>query len=166
MSTDFANSAILFDGSKTFWKTRTVLKIKIIHHFQDSCLELVCFDSSINTEFRMYLDVTLIKLKLDKDLITKKCIEKKEVLLRQKKPVNADNIIHSITMDMVMQYAFTRIHVPSDYPLGVAPVTLMPAFDDLPVEKSDNSKRRIDVECAKPEDLIPHSTSRQATVVT
>jgi hypothetical protein len=160
-----SDTAILFDGSKTFWKTRTVLKIQIIHHIQNSCLELVCFDSSINTEFRMYLDVTLIRMKLDKDLITRKSSEKKELLLRQRKPVNEDKIIHDVTMDLVMQYAFVRIHVPSDYPLGVAPVTLLPSFDDVP-QDVHSSKRRIDVECDKPEDLIPHSTSRQATVVT
>eukprot|EP01034_Spumella_vulgaris_P025422 gene25422-31882_t len=66
---------------------------------------------------------------------------------------------------MAMQYAFVRIHVPSDYALGVEPITLMPSFDDVSLGATNpqlNSKRRIDVEIEKPKELIPFITQRQA----
>ncbi len=74
---------VLFDGAKSFWKTRTNLDILIVEHSKQMCIELIAFNSVLQVEApRIYLSSLLLFSKIDQNEVKEKLTEKKE---RQRK---------------------------------------------------------------------------------
>ncbi len=148
------DSVLLLDGSKTFWKTRDYLKILIVNHPHLSCLEIICYDPAVGKEYpRIYLDSKMIEGKLDQEIMEETYAAKKEALNRKKISSSRDELIAEIKTKMTMQYAYGRINLEVDSVSGNSSVNLLPSFGDILVEGIDCQK--IDVERAKPDDLIP-----------
>src|SRR4051812_11379102 len=102
-----SDTVVLFEGAKTFWKTRDFLKIVIVHHLRFSCLEIISYDPSVGVEYpRIYLDVGMIGTKLDPEIIQETYVTKREILNRKKKiSKGQDELLNEIQMHMTMQYA-------------------------------------------------------------
>jgi hypothetical protein len=153
MSQSSDKVTVLLDGSKTFWKTRSYLKIIIAKHSKQNCLEIIAYDPADGIEFpRIYLDSLLVISKLDKDAIEKAYAAKKEALIRSKIKKNREEILDEIRVQMMMQYAYSRIQLSPKEMGKLFKLSLQPTFDDVTVEGKDNNKR-IDVECEMPEGL-------------
>ncbi len=158
MSQSSDKVTVLLDGSKTFWKTRSYLKIIIVNHPKNNCLEIIAYDPADGIEFpRIYLDSLLVITKLDKDAVEKAYGTKKEALIRSKLNKNREEILDEIRVQMMMQYAYSRIQLSSKEVGKLFKLSLQPTFDDVTVEGDDNNKR-IDVEREIPEGLTPFET--------
>ncbi len=157
MSLPSEDVAVLLDGSKTFWKTRSYLKIIIVSHPKQNSIEVIAYDPSDGIEFpRIYLNSSLVATKLDDAIVEKTYTTKKEALNRSKISKNRDDLLLEIRTQMMMQYAYARVNLSAlDEKLGAMQFCLQPSFDDLLV-RDENDTMKIDVERVKPDDLSPY----------
>ena len=147
---------LLFDGSKTFWKTRSNLRILIVKHAEVHCLEVISYDPADAIEFpRIYLDAEMIKSKLVPEIIDKMYVEKKETFNRQKITKNREELLFSIKNQLIMQFAYARVNLYVDAETQVKSVALQASFDDVEVEGGEDGMKKLDCECIKPNSLIP-----------
>lgn len=139
---------VLFDGTKFFWNTRSCLKIIIVNHPQQICIEIIAYNPTDGKEFpRMYLDSSMVMSKLDKDNMEK-------ILMSE------NTILDEIKTRMMMEYVYSRITLTSLAVEGnERQMVLQPTFDDVMVEGDGNSLMKIDVERLKPDDLAPYKVT-------
>lgn len=101
-----------YEGSKTFWKTRTNLEILILSHAKHNCLELIAFDPEKGVEApHIYINAALLVSKLDQNEIKLKVEEKKEALIRQKKAANVAQIQKEIVVNGMNQFIINRLQI-------------------------------------------------------
>ncbi len=150
---------VLFDGTKSFWETRSSLKIVILNHTKQNCMEIVALDPATGSEFpRIYLDSSLVISKLDKEIVENCYAAKQEILAHSNLKNNEDDVFE-VKAQMMMQYAYSRIHLTSLAVEGNAlQLVLQPTFDDVMVE-GDESLMKLDVERLKPENLVPYKVT-------
>lgn len=157
---------VLFDGTKPFWESRSYLKIKIVSHTKQNCIEIIAHDPVSGAEFpRIYLDSPLVISKLDKDIIEKTCASKKETLqIDSKGIIKNEDILHEVKSHMMMKYVYSRINLTSLAVEGNAiQLVLQPSFEDVMVE-GDESLMKLDVERLKPDDLIPFKVEENIVI--
>ena len=106
---------ILFQGSKTFWRSRCNLDITIVSHFQMRYIELVFFDAVNGVEYpRMFVDGSECKSKLDRVVFADRLQKHKEDLIRHKTHADTDTLIKKISRDMIVQFFLNRINMVAD----------------------------------------------------
>lgn len=152
---DVSHQHILFNGSKTLWKTRTNLDIIIIHHFKHDCVELIAYNAP--TEFeapRLYLRYSIVLLKLHHHDISEQLSKEKALLMHSYSDYNEDDLLRTITNKAVVNYILTRINMTAD----LTNIFLQPSFDDKVIYITN----KIDVEMSKPVNLDPYCITRQA----
>src|ERR1700722_6180605 len=82
--------SVIFDGAKSFWKTRTNLDVLIVDHPKQLCYEVISYNPTIGVESpRIYLSSLLLGQKIDQVDLQSRVAEKKEALTRAKKTVNS-----------------------------------------------------------------------------
>ena len=155
---------VLFDGSKTFWKTRSDLRILIIKHVPFNCLEIISYDPVDGIEFpRFYLDSTIINSKFNVEAVEKSYTEQKEVSIRQKKITKDKNeMISTIRNQMITQFVLSRVNFNIEKKSNLKIVSLQASFEDVEVH-SENGMKKLDFEMIKPNKLIPFH--HQAVIV-
>lgn len=108
---------VLFDGSKSFWKTRSNLDILVASHKRQMCIELVAYNAEIGVEApRLYMSTMLLSTKINpqsEDFLGM-IAAKKEVLTRQKKTVNIGEITKEVYNEMILSYIMKRLGVVSE----------------------------------------------------
>jgi hypothetical protein len=108
---------VLFDGSKSFWKTRSNLDILVASHKKQMCIELVAYNAEIGVEApRMYMSTMLLSTKINpqSEEFLGKIGAKKEALTRQKKPVNGAEVTKEVYNEMMLNYIMQRLAVVSE----------------------------------------------------
>lgn len=108
---------VLFDGSKSFWKTRTNLDILIASHKKQMCIEVVAYNAEVGVEApRLYLSTMLLSTKINpqSEEFQGKVSTKKEALTRQKKTINSAEITKEVYNEMMLNYILQRLGVVSD----------------------------------------------------
>jgi hypothetical protein len=154
---------VLFNGSKTFWKTRSDFKVVIVFHFKQAIVEIIAFDPADGVEFpRIYLDSQLICSKLDPTVIEASFATKYEKFIRQKVRKERIELLEEIRLHLMMQYAYVRLSTSYDKD-NLLQLCLQPSFDDLMVEGEDDTMR-IDVERLASDDLIPYKITDKVIV--
>jgi hypothetical protein len=154
---------VLLDGSKTFWKTRSFLKVVIVLHCERSIVEIIAYDPADGIEFpRIYLDSKLINSKLDPTIIEAAYATKIEIFIRQKIKKERGELLKEIRLHMLMQYAYVRLNTTYDTS-NLLQLCLQPSFDDLLLDGVDNTMH-IDVERLAPDDLIPYEVTNKVIV--
>jgi hypothetical protein len=162
-STQEVNQLVLLEGSKTFWKTRSYLKVIIVIHFKQAILEMIAYDPADGVEFpRIYLDSQLINSKLDPTIIETTYSTKVELFIRQKVKKERAELLKEIRLQLTMQYAYVRLNTTLDKN-NLLELCLQPSFDDLMVDGEDDTLR-IDVERLAPDDLIPYEVTNKVIV--
>jgi hypothetical protein len=153
------HTCILFNGSKTFWKTRTNLDIVLVHHFNHDCVELIAYNAPNEYEAtRLYLKYSVVLLKLRHHEINEQLAKEKALLMRNYSDYNEDDLLKTITNKAVVNYVLKRINMLGGLPDKITDIFLQPSFDDKVIYITD----KIDVEMTKPEDLNPHYIARKA----
>ena len=147
---------VLFDGSKSFWKTRSNLDMLIASHKKQLTIELVAYNSDIGVEApRLYMSSMMLATKINpqSEEFTTKLASKKEILTRQKKTINVPEITKEVYNEMMVNYILQRIGVVAE---GVdltkeLKVTILPQSGDV-VREEDG---QVDFMIAAPPGLTP-----------
>lgn len=106
---------ILYDASKSFWKTRVNLEIIIAHHIKLSIYEIIAFHPELGKEStRLYLNSVILSKKIDQKDVQQIISDKKEDLLRQKKNVNLPLLTKEVLNNCIVQYLLQRINYSYD----------------------------------------------------
>eukprot|EP00599_Poterioochromonas_sp_BG-1_P009676 CAMPEP_0173136304 /NCGR_PEP_ID=MMETSP1105-20130129/2407_1 /TAXON_ID=2985 /ORGANISM="Ochromonas sp., Strain BG-1" /LENGTH=405 /DNA_ID=CAMNT_0014048467 /DNA_START=21 /DNA_END=1238 /DNA_ORIENTATION=- len=122
----------LYEGSKTFWKTRTNLEILILSHAKHNCLEVIAFDPEKGVEAPpIYLDSVLLHSKLDQNKIQLKVEEKKEALIRQKKAADVVQIRKEIVVNGMNQFIISRLQIVDSDDSSSLHIHLAPMGEDV-----------------------------------
>lgn len=121
-----------YEGSKTFWKTRTNLEILILSHAKHNCLEVIAFDPEKGVEARpLYIDSILLLSKLDQNKIQLKVEEKKESLIRQKKAADVAQIRKEIVVNGMNQFIISRLQIVDSDDSSSFHIHLAPMGEDI-----------------------------------
>ena len=151
--------SVIFDGAKSFWKTRTNLDVLIVEHAKQLCYELIAYNATVGVEApRIYLSSLLLAQKIDQAEVQARVADKKEALTRAKKTFNAADLTKEVTYGLISQYILARLSIPNDLPPGTLTVLLMPCSGDKIV---DVDTQRLDIICEKPNLTIPLQVARQ-----
>jgi hypothetical protein len=153
---------VLFDGSKSFWKTRSNLDILIASHKKQLCIEIVCYNAEIGVETRIYLSSMLLSTKIDpnsEDFVSK-LNSKKEVFNRQKKAYVAADVTKEVYNELMLNYIMQRLNVVSE---GVdltkeLKMTIQPQSNDT---CSPEDSTKVDFVIQKPTALVPVQVTYQ-----
>jgi len=108
---------ILFDGSKSFWKTRTNLDILVASHKKQLCIELVAYNAEVGVEApRIYMSSMMLATKINpqSEEFINKLSTKKESLTRQKKAFSAAELTKEVYNEMILNYILQRLNVVSE----------------------------------------------------
>ena len=148
---------VIFDGSKSFWKTRSNLDILVALHKKQMCLELVAYNAEIGVEApRLYMSSMVLAAKVDPESedFQQKLSAKKEVFNRQKKAYSLPDLTKEVYNDAMLHMILQRLSVVAE---GVdltteLKVTLIPATGDTTVPDND---QLLDFMMEKPSTVKP-----------
>lgn len=100
----------LFEGTKSFWRTRESVDIRIIEHIDARAIEIIAFSVDKHEEAdRVYLHADLIFKKLDNADLAEKVSQKREELSRSRKRVPNEEIKATLLQELSVQYVLARI---------------------------------------------------------
>lgn len=105
---------ILFDGSKSYWKTRSNLDILVASHKKQLCIEVVSYNAEIGVEApRLYMSSMLLATKINpqSEEFATKLSNKKEVFNRQKKSYSVPELTKEVYNDLILDYVMKRLNV-------------------------------------------------------
>lgn len=152
------NTDLVYKGTKTFWKTRVNLDLVIIYHPKSHCVEVITHHPEIGRECRLYLSSTGLLSKLDHNDLQLRLGEKKEVFIKQKKPVNNQQLLKEVLYSSMTNYIQSRIaYSISDGDEAYFVVTLQPLMGDN-VIMDTNGQQTLDILIPRPssiEDVSP-----------
>ena len=88
---------MIYEGTKSLWKTRTNIEIFISEHVSLKIWEIVCYNSTIGIESeRIYIDSVLLASKIDPNELAEKMGARKETFARQKKSFNLETLTKEV----------------------------------------------------------------------
>jgi hypothetical protein len=124
---------VLFEGTKTFWKTKNSIRLTVIEHRLHDVLEVVAYEPAIQVEApRLYLDIELIVSLLDLE----------RALLSSSDTAFAD---------AVSKFVFNRISIARFLPVSrIFEVELQRGYGT----KEQSSDLQLSVD--RPPSLVPH----------
>jgi hypothetical protein len=148
----------LYEGSKTLWKQNVTLEINIILHENDQILELIIFNPQLNIESpRLYVSYNKVIGHIRDEVVEIQSSEKHELFKIQFQfIVDETEIEQAVFAELVNQYLLSRIEI-----RGNSKAFLQIA----PGDAVDTSTGLLDVECAKPDDLIPFAVIRNLSEI-
>lgn len=145
--------SVIYEGSKSLWKSRTNIEIFIANHSLLNCFEIVCYNSIIGIESeRIYINTLILAKKVDQNELEERVSAKKETFMRQKKSFDKDSITKEASSNIMINYIISRINIPSDLPSGSFKVILSQFSGDIPNESNPDV---LDIICEKPEGIEP-----------
>ena len=166
-------SEIIYDGSKTYWKTRIRVDILIaIHDLPGSeTIEIISFHHLLLTEGnRIYLSLTRLMSKFDK-LLQSRIDASIENLFLQGKAIKLSVIAKQQRNELIVEYILARLEansrllfITSKCRLGTFSVYLAPHFNDV---VSDSNPAILDCVIDQPQHLRPlqHTFQKSAMCV-
>jgi len=147
-----AGFTVLFDGSKTFWKTRTNLDILIAMHSNAMVIEVISYDANAGKETpRFYISVPLLITKIDKDECDRKVAMKKEVFLRQKKDFKQTEVMKEAMNEAMVTFILSRLAIAENTDSADIIVEMVPISTDI----IDEETGKMDVICECPGMFTP-----------
>jgi len=154
----------IFEGSKTYWKSRTNLEIVMICHTKYHTIEVLVFHPDIGKESpRLYLNSLLLAGKIDQNDLQQKLAEKKEAIIRQRKPVNAQQLTKELLNNAIAQYVMSRLQFVMETEDQPFRVFLVPMTGDVIV---DQEKQLLDIIVPMPPNLEPVQSNFQKKLTT
>jgi hypothetical protein len=111
---------VQYQGSKSFWKTRTNIDLLIVNHTKYNCLELICYDPEKGVEApRIYLSNSLLISKVDLAEIKQRLEERTEASLRQKKTISIPDTQKELVVNTVNLFITSRLQLADDLSNGL-----------------------------------------------
>ena len=149
-----AGIEVYHEGSKSYWKARATVDVIIVSHTKHLCVEIIVFDPEKNREAnRIYVSSILLAGKVDQQELQAKITEKKEALIRQKKPVNVTQLTKDLLVASMTNYLLQRLQIKENTSEHFT-IELSPMSSDSVVVEDD--KLYLDIVCpVKPNTLVP-----------
>lgn len=153
----------IFEGTKTFWKTRVNLDLVIAYHAKSHCIEVIAHHPELGRECRLHLSSILVLSKMDQNDLSLRIGEKKEVFIKQKKPVNVQQLTKEVLYASVTNYVLSRLAytVAEEEPLFQ--ISLQVLMGDA-VVADGNGEMHLDVLIPQPATLDPVVTRFQKRI--
>ena len=100
----------LYDGTKSYWRTRETVDVRIIDHIDASVLEIVAFNVEQYDEAdRLYMDAKQLYKKLENAELIEKVEEKRAEYGRMRKRVPVEEITRTMVSEAAVQFILTRL---------------------------------------------------------
>ncbi len=151
---------IIYEGSKTFWKTRSNIDFCIVHHIDHDCLEIVAYNSSTQVEAqRLYVNfLHILKKLLNQEVFHDDVLKEKELAIRRRTYFDIIGVENKVSDEFIVQYILSRVNIKLNSVLvGKTEIFLQPGFDDVVMFNTN----KIEAEIDKPDNLVPHFIKRQ-----
>lgn len=143
----------IFEGAKSYWKTRVNLDLIIVYHPKNHCIEVVAHHPDLGKESRLYLSSLLILSKLDQNELQLRLGEKKEVFIKHRKPVNIPLLSKEVLYSSISNYIQSRLLYEVSEAGEDFSVTMQPLTGDNVV--TDDAGSRLDCLITHPATLDP-----------
>lgn len=100
----------IYEGSKSYWRTRQTVDVRIIEHTDANILEIICFEvESYQDADRLYLNADKLYKKLETPELKEKVEQKREEYARQRKRVPNEEITRTLVREAAVQFVLTRL---------------------------------------------------------
>lgn len=152
---------IIFEGSKTYWKSRVNLDLVFALHPKQQCIEVIAHHPELGKEARLYLISALLIAKMDQTDLQEKLTMKKEVFIKQKKPVNVAQLTKEVLYSSISSYIQSRLQFTVNEEEGSFTIHMQPMTGDIIIDEASN---RMDVVREKPQVLDEVATRFQKKV--
>ena len=94
--------SILFQGTKHYWRTRTMIDIIIAHHQHHRCIEVVAYNPEVDVEAsRLYIDYDNLVRNLNHNDCDEKLAMEIELMVRQKVNFSRKDIACRVVNDII-----------------------------------------------------------------
>ena len=101
---------VLHTGSKSFWRTRETVDVRIIEHTDVNILEIIGFEvESYQEADRLYINAEKLYKKLETPELVEKVNQKREEFARQRKRVPNAEITRTLLQEAAVQYIIARL---------------------------------------------------------
>jgi hypothetical protein len=140
---------ILFDGSKNFWRQKINPSIIFALHLNSKCVELIISNNGLEAP-RLYVDWTALKTKIDGTNFKEKLANKKEILIRQHKPIVENIVTKQLYNEMMNQYLISRLNVLGNWNEKEFLIELMVNIGDI----INESTKKLDIQRSLPINLL------------
>ena len=156
---------VLFDGSKSLWESHSNANVIIVHHTTHSCLEVIAYNPANGVESpRIYVSYRDILRKIQK-LSSEELHDDIELHLRNHTGYNEKWLQHAIINNHIVDFILTRVALVTDSRDDDPQLLFEICLKILPNDKmKSEGDERIDVQCDKPDSLIPYSLDRMLHV--
>lgn len=101
---------VLYDGTKSFWRTGENIDVRIIEHIDALVIEVIAFDLEKYEEAdRLYIDADKLFKKLETSELLEKVEQKRAEYARMRKRVPLEEITRGLLREVSSQYILSRI---------------------------------------------------------
>lgn len=154
------DTIVLFDGSKSFFGSRSNLIILIVEHLDAKCIEMIVVDSLANSSApRIYMNSN----KLRNKFIKQKQIKLHELIDEYEKRFESYNITEitsKVETVLIVDYIISKLSFLSELPTGTVKDSFNPKFGQTVVDVvCEFYSKNLDVVCEKPSHLRPMEIS-------
>lgn len=150
---------VIYQGTKSYWRTRTTIDLMVVHHLGHNVLEVVTYEPSIDREApRIYLDNTVLDSKIDQTEIEEKLKAAKEPILRRREVPDNEKLLKQIVNSTKVAYILNRLSIteftPEDRVIRFELQFNFRDHDDAHSSGTDVSA----IVLQKAEDLVPYKS--------
>ena len=147
---------ILFEGSKHYWRTRTMIDIIVAHHIYHNCIEIIAYNPQVDVEAnRIYINYENLLRNLNHSYFEEKLSEEIELLIRQKVTYCYKDVAIQVTNEIIANNIQCQLEIHNEksdkdffvslkYDFGIDVVPLMAAnhMSDLLLDNEKIEKLR------------------------
>lgn len=150
---DTGKGAVVFQGSKFFWRTRNSIDVTIVQHEKTNITEIIAYEPSIDVEAtRIYLNSTLLRDRLDQVEI-----DAKFSFAKQNNVPISTAFITSVMNHAITDYILTRILI-SEFSKEESRFEIKLEFSGRDTDPAQGGIPLDGLFCSKVEELKPFET--------
>lgn len=158
---------ILFEGTKNFWRTRTMIDIIIAHHTYFNIIEIIAYNPEIDVEAnRIYIDYENLVKNLSKIYYIEKLSQETEILVRQKINFCKKEVATRVINDIIANNIQSQLEIHNEkselafsvslrYDFGIDIIPLLASDSIMHLNSEDEKAKRIKELVKLEEILIP-----------
>lgn len=153
---------VVFDGSKCFWRTKNTVDLLFVEHEEHNVVEIIAYEPTFCKESpRIYLDKSVLILKIDSNFVDQRLRFAKEQCLRRHQVPDVLNLLHEINLKARVDYILNRLFITELIP-ETKTMTLGFQFNFRDRDEEQECSVSLDkMIIARPPGLVPHVSPHQ-----
>ena len=105
----------LYTGSKNYWRLRTNVDFHMLEHVHEDVVEVICFHPVLHLEApRIFLSISKYTQSLEPSKLEEMLTAKREELSRKRSRLPANELMHAVIRESIVQFILTRAQVVLD----------------------------------------------------